>query len=201
MDRLLEHARALYLDRRRIALAAMVVIFSVTFYLFYSPGIYSIPSEPPVLPPGWVQGFRIVYSFNTVGFFLAISIIVFVYTFWCWAFLPIPAANYTLAVLRGVFGPSPRISQRIGGRFKVSITQKMWMELACRVKEQGSGMWFVYKMTSSPISTPHVGDIAVRHGMSASNGRFNAWVNSGELHQRTILMVRAMLLASQRDQN
>jgi hypothetical protein len=196
MDRLLEQARALYLDRRRIALAAMIVIFSVTFYLFYSPGIYAIPSEPPALPPGWVQGFRIVYSFNTVGFFLASSIMVFVYAFWCWAFLPIPAVNYTIAVLRGVFGPGARISQLIGKRFKVLLTQTKWMDLTCQIKEHGSGMWFVYTLTSSPMSSRNLSDIAMRHGMSVLNNRLNAWVSSDELHQRSILMARAMSLAS-----
>jgi len=175
----------------------MIVIFSVMFYLFYSPGIYAIPSEPLVLPPGWVQGFRIVYSFNTVGFLLALSVMVFVYAFWCWAFLPIPAVNYTLAVLRGVFGPGAEISQRIGRRFRVSLAQTTWIDMACRIKEQASGIWFLYRLTSSPMSGPHLEDIAMRHGLSSKDGCFDAWVTSDELHQRSILMVRAISLSAQ----
>jgi hypothetical protein len=196
MDRLLEQARALYADRQRIALAAMIVVFSVTVYLFYSPGIYSIPSAPPVWPPGWVQGFYIVYSFNTIGFFLAFSIMVFVYAFWSWAFLPIPAVNYTIAVLRGVFGPSVRIRQLVGKRFKILLTDKMWIDLVCHIKEHGSGMWFVYRVTSSPMKSPTLDDIAMRSGMSVIHSRLTAWVNDDELHQRSILLARAMSLAS-----
>lgn len=195
MDRLLEQARALYVDRQRIALAATIVMFSVTFYLFYSPGIYAIPSEPPVWPPGWVQGFRIVYSFNTVGFFLAFSIMVFVYAFWCWAFLPLPAVNYTMAVLRGVFGPNAKIGQLSGKRFRVSLTETTWIDYACRIKEQGSGKWFAYRLTSSPVFSLHLDEIAMRHGMSVKNNRLGAWVYCDELHQTSILLAGALSLA------
>jgi hypothetical protein len=138
-----------------------------------------------------------VYSFNTVGFFLAFTIIALVYAFWCWAFLPIPAANYTVAVLRGVFGPSAKITQLVGRRFKVLLTGTMWIDMTCRIKERGSGTWFVYRLTSSPISTPDLQDIAMRHGMSAKSNCFSACINSDELHQRSILMARALSLAAQ----
>jgi len=197
MDRLLEHAKSLYADRQRVALAAMMIAFSVTLYLFYSPGIYAIPAEPPIqLPPGWVQGFEIVYSFNTVGFFLAFAVMVFMYAFWSWAFLPTPAVNYTSAVLRGIFGPRSPIAQSIGKRFRVVLNEKTWIDLTCHIKEQGSGAWFVYKLTSSPLRTSHLEEIALRHGFGTKDGRLTTWVSSDELHSRSILLAKAMALAA-----
>jgi len=197
MDRLLEHAKSLYADRQRVALAAMMVAFSVTLYLFYSPGIYAIPAEPPIqLPPGWVQGFEIVYSFNTVGFFLAFAVMVFMYAFWSWAFLPTPAVNYTSAVLRGIFGSRSQITQSIGKRFRVFLTGNTWIDLTCHIKEPGSGAWFVYRLTSSPLHTSHLEEMAMRHGLGTKDGRLTAWVSSDELHHRSILLAKAMSLAA-----
>ena len=45
-DMLLKQARALYKDRLHIALAAFIVIFSISAYLFYSPEIISLGIQP-----------------------------------------------------------------------------------------------------------------------------------------------------------
>ncbi|MFW9844026.1 MAG: hypothetical protein ACFFEV_05595, partial [Candidatus Thorarchaeota archaeon] len=68
-DTLLKQARALYKDRLRIALAAFILVFAITFYLFYSPEIISlgVVPEPIVIPGGWTQGFAVVASVNTIG--------------------------------------------------------------------------------------------------------------------------------------
>ncbi len=196
MDNLLKRAQGLYMDRQRIALAAILVVFSITFVLFYSNGIHEIGNVPADwIPAGWGQGIEVIASFNTVGFFLAFSVMVFFYAFWSWAFMPSPAAAYTMGVLRGVFGPKAKITTSIGRRFRVSLSDDEFIDIRCRVKEQGSNNWFVYKFTSHKMSSTNLEEIALRHGMSAKEGRFTTWISHDELHHRSILFAKAIAIA------
>ncbi|MBD3404599.1 MAG: hypothetical protein GF411_00510 [Candidatus Lokiarchaeota archaeon] len=193
MNRLLCHAKALYRDRQKIAVAALVVVFFATIYLLYSPGIYSFAQEPPSwFPDGWTQGIEVVYSFNSVGFFLAFALMVFVYGFWSWAFLPAPAVAYTVKTLKGIFGQSTEIKQKIGKRFRINLDSDKYVDVKCRVQEQSSGEWFVYHLRSSPLNPATLEDVALRHGMTIRNNRFTTWISSDELHHRVMLMVKAM---------
>jgi hypothetical protein len=196
MNQLLKSAQGLYIDKQRIALAALIAIFSITFVLFYSNGIDVIVEEPPILPAGWAEGWSVVASFNTVGFFLAFSVMVFFYAFWSWAFMPAPATAYTIGVLQGVFGPKVKITQSIGKRFKVHLGEDRYILLRCKIKEQGSGDWFVYRLTSHEIMRADKDIIAMRHGMSIRNNRFTTWVSHDELHSRSLLLAKAIAIAS-----
>ncbi|MHA1958990.1 MAG: hypothetical protein ACW99U_02085 [Candidatus Thorarchaeota archaeon] len=197
MDRLLKRAQGLFIDRQRIALSAFMITFVVTFYLFYSPGIVGIAEPPDWFPPGWAQGLEVVASFNTVGFLLAFAMMVFAYGFWQWAFLPTPAISYTKAVLLGVFGRGVSVTQSIGKRFRILLEEGAYVDVTCRIRGQGSGEWFAYRLSSSPVSRTDAESIALRHGMSLKNGRFTTWISSEELHSRTHLLARAMAIASQ----
>lgn len=197
MDRLLERARGLYKDRQRIALSAFIVVFAFTFYMFYSPGIIGLGAEPPQwFPPGWSQGLEVVVSFNTLGFFLAFALMVFAYSFWQWAFLPTPAVNYTLGVLRGILGPKVQIKHRIGKRFRVFLEDGKFVDILCRIREHESGEWFVYRLTSSPLFSTKLSSLALRHGMSVSKDRLTTCISNDELHSRIVLMLRAISLVS-----
>ncbi|UCE09332.1 MAG: hypothetical protein JSW61_10170 [Candidatus Thorarchaeota archaeon] len=195
MDRLLKRAQGLYLDRQRIALSAFMVVFVVTLYMFYSPGIVGIAEPPEWFPPGWSEGLEVVASFNTVGFLLAFAVMVFAYGFWQWAFLPTPAVSYTRTVLAGIFGRGAKVTQTIGKRFRVFLDGDAYVDVTCRIRGQGSGNWFAYRLTSSPISRTDAEDIALRHGMSVKKGRFTTWISNEELHSRTLLLAKAMYLA------
>ncbi len=197
MDHLLENAKSLYRERQKIALATLLVVFSAALYIFYSPDIYEIESLPQEwFPPGWSQGFEVVYSFNTIGFIVAFALMIFGYAFWTWAFLPTPAANYTDAVLNGVFGPYAKISHSIGKRFKVEIGEGKEINITCRIKEQGSDEWFVYRLESPYLHHPDLKNIALRHGMSEKDGKLVTWISNDELHGRSVLMARAVSIAS-----
>ncbi len=197
MDNLLLHAKGLFKERQRIALATLLIIFTFTFYIFYSQNIYGIVTVPPDwVPPGWAQGFEVMYSFNTIGFILALAIMVFMYAFWSWAFLPAPAVYYTLGVIRGIFGSDVEIKQTIGKRFRILLENGKEVYIKCRIKEYGSGEWFVYRLISSRIDAANIEEIALRHGMSVDKGRFISWVGNEELYGRMLLMARAMKIAS-----
>ncbi|TFG09962.1 hypothetical protein EU538_03410 [Candidatus Thorarchaeota archaeon] len=197
MDVRLQNARSLYDERSKIALAAFIAIFAVTCYLFYSPGIYTIGIEPPEgIPSGWVRGFEVVYSFNTAGFILAVSLMVFVYGFWQWAFLPAPAATYTMAVLEGLYGSRAIIERLIGKRFRIKTGKGSHIDITCRIKESGTDQWFTYEAKSSRIRNPRLENLALRHGMHVKNDRITSWMGNDELHSRLILMSRAMRLAT-----
>ncbi|MFW9849210.1 MAG: hypothetical protein ACFFF4_08715 [Candidatus Thorarchaeota archaeon] len=197
MDNLLVRAKGLYIDRQRIALATIMIVFTVTFYVFYSPGIYTlVEGVPQQIQYGSVQGIEIVYSFNTIGFFLAFSVMVFAYALWSWAFLPEPAVSYTLGVLKGIFGSKVKVKHRFGKRFSVTLDYGVDVNITCRIKGEGPEEWFVYRLESSTISRENIEEIALRHGMSVSEGRLVTWVSNEELHSRTILMGTAISMLS-----
>ncbi|MFW9953579.1 MAG: hypothetical protein ACFFD3_03420 [Candidatus Thorarchaeota archaeon] len=197
MDSLLVHAKGLYRDRQRIALATVMIVFTVTFYIFYSPGIYTISEDvPSYFDSGWAQGIEIVYSFNTVGFFLAFAIMVFAYALWIWAFLPAPAVSYTLGVLRGVFGSKVKVRPIFGKRFRLLLENGVELSIICRIRSNDPQNWFIYRLESSPIDSPNIRNIALRHGMSVYHNRFVTWVDNEELHSRSILMAKAINMAS-----
>ncbi|MHA1928028.1 MAG: hypothetical protein ACTSV2_05530 [Candidatus Thorarchaeota archaeon] len=197
MDKLLVLSKSLYKDRQRIALATMMIIFTFAFYVFYSPGIYGLGTEPPAnFPYGWTQGFEVVYSFNTVGFFLAFALMVLAYGFWSWAFLPTPAVTYTMGILRGIFGQSAKIKQSFGKRFKILLDSGDEITLTCRLREHGSGDWFVYRLESSIIQGKNAEEIALRHGMSLKKKKFVSWVGNDELHGRMLLLAKAISLSA-----
>jgi hypothetical protein len=174
-----------------------MIVFTVTFYVFYSPGIYTLVEGTPTQPTyGSVQGIEIIYSFNTIGFFLAFSVMVFAYALWTWAFLPSPALSYTLGVLRGIFGSSVSIRQRIGKRFTILLHSGIELCIKCRIKGEGPEDWFVYRLESSRFDDSNLENIALRHGMSVSDGRLVTWVTNDELHSRTLLMGTAISMLS-----
>lgn len=197
MDTLLLRAKGLYRDRQRIALATLMIVFTITFYAFYVPGIYSLTDEiPSWISGGWAEGFELVYSFNTVGFFLAFALMVFAYGFWSWAFLPSPASVFTLGVIKGVFGPDVRIKQSIGKRFHLTTSEGVEIDLKCRIRQHGTDDWFVYRIQSMPLESPHLSSIALRHGFSVKEGKIASWVSHDELHSRSLLLLKAIHLAS-----
>ncbi len=198
LDTLLNRALALYKDRQKIALATLMIVFTITFYIFYVPtGIIGISNEvPPWFSGGWAQGFQIVYSFNTLGFMIAFSIMVFAYLFWSWAFLPSPATAYTLSVLRGVFGRHANIRQSIGKRFSLTLEDGTAVNITCRIKQRGTDDWFIYRLVSSELASPELENIALRHGFSVSNHRISSWISNDELHSRGMLFLTAIMLAS-----
>jgi hypothetical protein len=198
MDALLRHAQALYKDRQRIALAAVIICFSAAFYVFYGPPIQYALGEDPVwtiISSGWSQGTVVVFGYSTVGFLLALSVVVFIYAFWSWAFLPSPATLYTMAVLRGIYGSKTQITQRIGKRFRVHLERDAYVDFECRIRGRGSEDWFIYRVTTSAITAPNLEAIALRHGFSVSDGRLITWMSNDELHSRTLLLAKALILA------
>ncbi|MBN2229015.1 MAG: hypothetical protein JW779_05430 [Candidatus Thorarchaeota archaeon] len=197
LDTLLVRAKGLYKDRQRIALATFMIVFALTFYAFYVPGIYSLTDEiPSWFSGGWAQGFELVYSFNTVGFFFAFALMAFAYAFWSWAFLPSPATIYTIGVLKGVFGSDIHMKQSIGKRFHLTTREGIEIDVKCRIKQHGTDDWFVYRIQSMPLSSPKLDSIALRHGFSNKAGRIASWVSYDELHSRSLLLLKAIQLAS-----
>ncbi len=195
MDMLLRRARALYTERQRIAIGAIMIAFAITTYVFYRTPLTEIPGEIPVnVPEGWVAGFEVVYSFNTAGFILAVSVMLFFYAFWTWAFLPTPATIYTMGVLRGIFGSGVKIQKRIGRRFRVVLDEEnnRYVDITCRMREPGTDDWFVYTVRSGPVRTSNLEQIALRHGLHVSNRRLCATVNNDELHSRLVLLATAL---------
>jgi hypothetical protein len=191
MDQLLTNARALYKEREKIAFSALLIAGTVAFYLIYSPGIFDL-APPDWFPRGWIQGFEVVASFNTIAFFLALGLMVLAYSFWTWAFLPSPAAIYTMGVLRGILGPDVIIRQSIGKKFRVVLESGSHIDVSCSIKRPG-GEWFHYRLVSSKVEGENLDNIAFRHGMSIQDGHFTSHVSSDELHSRTLLLTKAMM--------
>jgi len=195
-DILLKQARALYRDRLRIALAAFIFVFAITFYLFYSPEIITLGVVPPInlAPSGWTQGFAVVASVNTIGFFSTIVLMALIFRFWSWAFLPGPASTFTLAVLRGILGSQSTIRYTLGKRFRVTLENGLQFDVNCRIKEKNTGEWFAYRLVSTKIQSDGLRNIALRHGFGVKDDRFVANVSNDELHLRTFLLTQAMML-------
>jgi len=196
MDYHLKKARALYRDRERIALSALLVVAAVAFFLFYSSGIHVLPPPPQWFPEGWASGFEVVASFNTLGFLLSLALMLLAYGVWSWAFLPSPAVTYTMGVLRGIFGSKVEIKHSIGRRFRVFLDGGLHIDIACKIKDPDTGEWFLYRLVSSPMEADNLADVALRNGMSVSKGRFASWVSNDEFHHRILLMAKAMSMAT-----
>jgi hypothetical protein len=197
-DALLKQARALYKDRIRIVLSLILIAFTATFYILYSGRIDSLIPRDPFAPDtgGWTAGFSVIASFNTFGFLIAIALMAAGYKFWTWAFLPSPATTYTLAVLQGIFGDRVNIKQILGKRFRVTLEDNSGFDIRCRIHDRGAEEWFLYRLTSIQFETENLHNIALRHGFGVKNGRFVATVSNDELHHRTILLAKALTLAS-----
>ena len=196
-DTLLKQARALYKDRIRIAISAMLIVFTATFYLFFNHAISGYGAIPPSdYPRGFTQGLEVVTSFNTIGFLISVLLMALVFRFWSWAFLPGPASTFTLAVLEGILGPKASIKQTIGKRFTVTLENGMHFDVICKTKDRAADEWFSYRLITSPLEGKSLREIALRHGFAFKDNRFVATVSSEELHQRTFLLAKAMMIAN-----
>lgn len=197
-DSLLKQARALYRDRIRIVLSVLLIAFTATFYFFYSGQIDSLLPRDPIQPPdgGWTAGFSVIASFNTFGFLIALALMAAGYKFWTWAFLPSPATTYTLAVLQGIFGSKVNVKQILGKRFRVTLNDGSGFDLRCKIHDRGADEWFLYRLTSIQFEAANLHSIALRHGFGVKNGRFVATVSNDELHHRTMLLAKAISLAT-----
>jgi hypothetical protein len=193
-NKLLQEARALYKDRIRIVLSALIIVFSITFFLYYTSGLAELVQIGP--PDGISRGFQVVASFNNVGLIIAVGLLVVVYKFWSWAFLPGPASLYTLSVLRGILGSKAVVKQTIGKRFKVSLENGMTFGVSCQIKIKGTEEWFSYRLVSSEIQNSDLKNIALRHGFSTRDNRIVGSVSNDELHHRTLLLAKAMMIAA-----
>lgn len=194
-NNLLLEAKALYIDRIRIALSALIIVFSITFYVYYTSGIADLSSLSPG-PSGWIRSLQVVTTFNTVGLIVAVILMVIAFQFWSWAFLPGPASIFTMAVLRGILGPSVEIKQAIGKRFKVTLDSELSFNVSCKIQEKDSEEWFTYRLVSSEMQNVNLRDVALRHGFSLKGSRFVASVSNDELHHRTLLLAKAMMIAN-----
>ncbi|MFW9870975.1 MAG: hypothetical protein ACFFFO_03025 [Candidatus Thorarchaeota archaeon] len=195
-NKLLLEAQALYKDRIRIALSALIIVFSITFFLYYTSGIAGL--GPVGLPDeGITAGLQIVASFNNLGLIIAVGLLVVVFKFWSWAFLPGPASLYTLSILRGILGSKAVVKQTIGKRFNVTLENGSSFKVSCQIKEKGTDEWFTYRLVSSEIQNSGFRDIALRHGFAAKDNRFVASVSYDELHHRTLLLTKALMIASE----
>lgn len=190
MDKLLDKAKVLYQDRVKIAFSAILITGTIAFYLFYSSGI-QVLEPPPWFPRGSIQGLEVVASYNTIGFILAVGLMILLYGFWQWAFLPSPAAIYTRGVLRGILGRNVEINQKIGRRFRVLLEDGKHIDIECRIKEP-SGNWFLFRLSSSRLSGEGLDGLALRHGMSLKDNRFVSSVYNDEFHHRILLLAKAM---------
>jgi hypothetical protein len=196
-DVLLKQARALYKDRLRIALTTVLIVFTVTFYLFFNPTITGYGQTPPNdYSHGFTQGLEVAASFNIIGFLISVFLMALVFRFWSWAFLPGPATTFTLAVLQGILGPKGKIKQALGKRFKITLENGMQFNVSCKTKDRGSDEWFSYRLVTSPLKGKTLREIALRHGFTLKNNKFVATVSSEELHQRTFLLTKAMMIAN-----
>jgi len=193
-NELLLEAKALYKDRIRIALSAIIIVFSITFFVYYTSGIAGLGSTIP--RDGWTQGLQVVTAFNNIGMILAIALMVVAFRFWSWAFLPGPASLFTTSILRGILGPSALIKQSIGKRFRITLDNGLSFNLSCFVQEKGTDDWFSYRIVSSELRNGNLKDVALRHGFSLKGSRFVANVSNDELHHRTILLTKAMMIAN-----
>ncbi len=194
-NKLLQEARALYRDRIRIVLSALIIVFSLTFFLYYTSELAGLgPIGSP--DPGTTSGLYMVTSFNNVGLFVAVGLLVAVFKFWSWAFLPGPASLYTLSVLRGILGSKAVVKQTIGKRFNVTLENGMSFGVICQIKEKGTEDWFSYRLVSSEIQHSDLRNIALRHGFSTRENKIVASVSNDELHHRTLLLTKAMMIAA-----
>ncbi|MFW9982800.1 MAG: hypothetical protein ACFFE3_12910 [Candidatus Thorarchaeota archaeon] len=194
-NKLLLEAKALYKDRIRIVLSALIIVFSITFFLYYTSGIAGLgPFESP--EPGITAGLQVIASFNNVGLIIAVGLLVVVFKFWSWAFLPGPASLYTLSILRGILGSKAVVKQTIGKRFKVTLENGTSFNVSCQIKEKGTDEWFSYRLVSSEIENIGLREIALRHGFAAKDNRFVASVSFDELHHRIFLLTKALMIAT-----
>ena len=193
-DYLLE-AKALYKDRIRIALSAFIIVFSITFSVYYTSGIAGLGPLPPPAE-GVSRGLQVVAAFNTLGLLVAVALMVAAFRFWSWAFLPGPATLFTLSVLRGILGPGAIIKQTIGKRFRVTLDNGLTFNINCHIQEKGTDDWFSYRLVSSELQTGNLRNIALRHGFSLKGNRLVANVSNDELHHRTFLLAKAMMIAT-----
>ncbi|MHA1943647.1 MAG: hypothetical protein ACW96M_04550 [Candidatus Thorarchaeota archaeon] len=194
-NQFLQEAKALYKDRIRIVLSALIIVFSITFFLYYTSGIAGLGQFGPP-DSGWTRSIQVVASFNNVGLILAISLLAIVFRFWSWAFLPGPASFYTLSVLRGILGSKASVKQTIGKRFRIILENGMTFRVSCQIKEKGTDDWFSYRLVSSVLQHSNLKDIALRHGFSVRDNKFVASVSHDELHHRTLLLTKAMMIAT-----
>lgn len=194
-DLLLE-AKALYRDRIRIALSAIIIVFSITFFVYYTTGIAGLGTTPLPAPGTWTRGFQVVAAFNNIGMLIAVALMLVVFQFWSWAFLPGPASLFTLSILRGILGPEAVIKQTIGKRFKISLDNGIAFKISCAIQEKGTDDWFSYRLVSSELQNGNLRNVALRHGFALKGSRFVANVSNDELHHRTILLAKAMTIAT-----
>ncbi|MFW9816762.1 MAG: hypothetical protein ACFFEW_12600, partial [Candidatus Thorarchaeota archaeon] len=200
MDKLLQEAKALYKDRIRIVLSALIIVFSITFFLYYTSGLARLgigegPERTEPLAPS-TSGLMLMTSFNNVGLIVAVGLLVVVYKFWSWAFLPGPATLYTLSVLKGILGPKAVVKQTIGKRFKITLENGMTFGINCQIQIEGTDEWFSYRLVSAEIENADLRNIALRHGFSTSKKRIVGNVSNDELHHRTLLLAKAMMMAA-----
>jgi hypothetical protein len=193
-DLLLE-AKALYKDRIRIVLSALIIVFTITFYLYYTSGIAGLGTV--TLPDNGIsRGILVVASFNNVGLFIAIALMIVVFRFWNWAFLPGPASLFTKSVLRGILGSKAIITQTIGKQFNVILDNGLTFDISCSIHKKGSDDWFSYRLVSSELQNGDLRNVALRHGFSFKENRFVANVSNDELHHRVLLLTKAMMVAN-----
>jgi hypothetical protein len=194
-NKLLLEAKALYRDRIRIVLSALIIVFSITFYLYYTSGIAGLGTNPIPDGDGVIRAIMVVSTFNNIGLLIAIALIVIAYQFWSWAFLPGPASLFTMSVLRGILGPGASITQTIGKHFKVILENGSMFSISCHIQEKGTDDWFSYRLVSSELQNINLRNVALRHGFSLEDSRFVANVSNDELHHRTLLLAKAMMIA------
>ncbi|MGY5873804.1 MAG: hypothetical protein RTV72_16265 [Candidatus Thorarchaeota archaeon] len=194
-NELLLEAKALYKDRIRIALSAFIIVFSITFFVYYTSGIAGLGTTPPS-GGGISLGLEVVAAFNNVGLLIAVALMIVAFRFWSWAFLPGPASLFTMSVLRGILGPGASIKQSIGKQFKVILDNGLSFAISCYIQEKGTDDWFSYRLVSSDLQNGDLRNVALRHGFSLKGNRFVANVSNDELHHRTILLTKAMMMAS-----
>ena len=195
-NELLLEAKALYKDRIRIVQSALIIVFSITFYLYYTSGIAGLDRIIIFPDEGFSRGIQVVSSFNNVGLFIAIALMIAVFRFWNWAFLPGPASLFTKAVLRGILGSNVIITQTLGKRFNVVLGNGLTFDLSCSIQEKGTDDWFSYRLVSSELQNGNLRNIALRHGFSFKENRFVANVSNDELHHRVLLLTKAMMIAN-----
>ena len=192
-DLLLE-AKALYRDRIRIALSAVILVFSITFFVYYTTGIAGL-GEIIITSEGITRGLEVVAAFNNIGLIFAVVLMVVAFQFWSWAFLPGPALLFTQSILRGILGPEAVIKQAIGKRFKIALDNGITFKISCAIQEKGTDDWFTYRLVSSELQNGNLRNVALRHGFALKGSRFVANVGNDELHHRTILLAKAMTIA------
>ena len=194
-NELLKQARALYKDRLRIAMSALIIVVFLSFLFFFRFSDFVIPPSEG-FPSGWTQGLSVVTSLNSVGFLLSILMMFLIYQFWSWAFLPGPAMTYTYGILQGILGPNAKIKHIIGKRFRVTLEDGLQFEVSCRIKDKSSGEWFLYRLMSPRFVNKNLRDIALRHGFGVKHNRMVANVSNDELHHRTLLLAKAITIVS-----